>query len=83
MTVKGEPNRCKGFAFAEFARYDRMELCLSTFHHSTFADGKSEPRKINMELTYVSTHPPIPRKHAHRRRERERERERGGGKKNG
>jgi len=35
----------------EFARYDKMELCLTKFHHSMFNDGKSEARKINVELT--------------------------------
>lgn len=58
LTMKDNPTKCKGYAFLEFARYDKMELCLSKFHHSMFNDGKSEPRKINVELTYVF--PPQP-----------------------
>lgn len=34
-----------------------MKTCLKLMHHSTFDDGKSAPRKINVELTYV--HSPI------------------------
>jgi nucleolar protein 6 len=30
-----------------------MKTCLKLMHHSTFDDGKSAPRKINVELTYV------------------------------
>jgi nucleolar protein 6 len=33
-----------------------MKTCLKLFHHSTFDDGLSAPRKINVELTYVSWH---------------------------
>jgi nucleolar protein 6 len=51
MTMKDDPSRCKGFAFVEFARYDKMELCLTKFHHSIFNDGISDARKINVELT--------------------------------
>jgi nucleolar protein 6 len=46
-----KPPRCKGFAFLEFERYDRMKLCLEKFHHSIFQDGNGEGRKINVELT--------------------------------
>ena len=52
-TMKDQPSKCKGFAFLEFAKYDKMELCLTKFHHSMFNDGVSEARKINVELTYV------------------------------
>ncbi|KAI9715223.1 MAG: hypothetical protein M1828_000921 [Chrysothrix sp. TS-e1954] len=41
----------KGFAFLEFDNYDRMGSCLKLYHHSTFDDGISKPRKINVELT--------------------------------
>jgi nucleolar protein 6 len=51
MTMKDDPSRCKGFAFVDFARYDKMELCLTKFHHSIFNDGISDARKINVELT--------------------------------
>ncbi|KAF8249731.1 hypothetical protein K440DRAFT_543053 [Wilcoxina mikolae CBS 423.85] len=50
-TMKDNPSKCKGFAFLEFGSYDKMELCLTKFHHSMFSDGKSEARKINVELT--------------------------------
>lgn len=50
-TDKGNPTKCKGFAFMEFANFDRMKSCLEKFHHTEFNDGKSEPRKINIELT--------------------------------
>ena len=48
-TVK-ETGKSKGFAFIEFAGYDRMKTCLQ-YHHSSFDDGISPPRKINVELT--------------------------------
>ncbi|KAI5812655.1 hypothetical protein BZA77DRAFT_359064 [Pyronema omphalodes] len=51
MTHKEDPAKCKGFGFLEFARYDKMEQCLTKFHHTMFTDGKSAPRKINVELT--------------------------------
>jgi nucleolar protein 6 len=41
----------KGFAFLEFDRYDRMKSCLQLYHHSHFDDGKSPPRRLNVELT--------------------------------
>ena len=41
----------KGFAFLEFDNYDRMRSCLKLYHHSTFDDGISKARKINVELT--------------------------------
>jgi len=52
LTKKGE-NKSKGFAFIEFEAYDRMRTCLKLYHHSMFDDGKSAPRRINVELTYV------------------------------
>jgi len=51
ITKKDDPTTCKGFAFLEFERYDRMKLCLEKYHHSLFQDGISEGRKINVELT--------------------------------
>ncbi len=44
--------RSKGYAFLEFAGYDRLKTCLKIYHHSVFDDGESPPRKINVELTY-------------------------------
>lgn len=44
--------KSKGFAFLEFAGFDRMKTCLKIYHHSIFDDGDSPPRKINVELTY-------------------------------
>ncbi|KAL1959605.1 hypothetical protein VTO42DRAFT_1640 [Malbranchea cinnamomea] len=41
----------RGFAFLEFSSYDRMKTCLKLYHHSSFDDGKSPARKINVELT--------------------------------
>ncbi|KAL8705915.1 MAG: hypothetical protein Q9201_000970 [Fulgogasparrea decipioides] len=43
--------KSKGFAFVEFSKYDRMKTCLKTFHHSSFDDGISPARKLNVELT--------------------------------
>ncbi|KAL8794783.1 MAG: hypothetical protein Q9195_002737 [Heterodermia aff. obscurata] len=43
--------KSKGFAFLEFAAYDRMKTCLKLYHHSSFDDGESPARKINVELT--------------------------------
>jgi nucleolar protein 6 len=56
--------RSKGFAFLEFAGYDRMKTCLKLYHHSIFdpeeskddhdkerKDKKKPGRRINVELT--------------------------------
>ena len=43
--------KSKGYAFLEFDNWDRMRTCLKLYHHSDFDDGKSKPRKINIELT--------------------------------
>lgn len=43
--------KSRGFAFLEFDAYDRMKTCLKLYHHSLFEDGKTEGRKINVELT--------------------------------
>ncbi|KAI9875233.1 MAG: hypothetical protein M1830_008715, partial [Pleopsidium flavum] len=43
--------KSKGFAFLEFSGYDRMKTCLKLYHHSSFDDGLSPARKINVELT--------------------------------
>jgi len=42
---------CRGIAFVEFANVWTMRTCLDKFHHSSFEDGKSAARKINVELT--------------------------------
>lgn len=46
-----ETGKSKGFAFLEFSGYDRMKTCLKLYHHSSFEDGVSPARKINVELT--------------------------------
>lgn len=46
-----ETGKSKGFAFLEFAGYDHMKTCLKLFHQSTFDDGETPPRKLNVELT--------------------------------
>jgi nucleolar protein 6 len=58
-----ETGRSRGFAFLEFEGYDKMKTCLKLFHHSLFDASagqipsahekgkKSQPRKINVELT--------------------------------
>ncbi|KFY23800.1 hypothetical protein V491_02410 [Pseudogymnoascus sp. VKM F-3775] len=51
LTQKDDPTKSKGCAFVEFEGYDHMKTCLKTYHHSEFNDGKSEARKINVELT--------------------------------
>jgi nucleolar protein 6 len=56
--------RSKGFAFLEFAGYDKMKTCLKLYHHSVFHPGESKDghdkerhdkkkpgRRINVELT--------------------------------
>ncbi|KIN07670.1 hypothetical protein OIDMADRAFT_16260, partial [Oidiodendron maius Zn] len=48
---KDDPAKSKGYAFLEFDGYDHMKTCLKLFHHSTFDDGLSLPRKISVELT--------------------------------
>lgn len=51
LTKKEKPTESKGCAFVEFDGYDRMKTCLKLLHHSTFDDGISPARKINVELT--------------------------------
>lgn len=46
-----DSGKSKGFAFLEFDGYDRMKTCLKLYHHSSFDDKQSPPRKINLELT--------------------------------
>ncbi|KAI4193265.1 MAG: hypothetical protein LQ350_008401 [Teloschistes chrysophthalmus] len=46
-----DSGRSKGFAFLEFHNFDRMKTCLKTLHHSSFEDGISPARSINVELT--------------------------------
>ncbi|KAI9776022.1 MAG: hypothetical protein M1839_000624 [Geoglossum umbratile] len=51
ITHKDQPTKSKGYAFLEFDGYDRMKTCLKLHHQSTFDDGLSAARKINVELT--------------------------------
>jgi nucleolar protein 6 len=60
LTQRDQPTKSRGIAFVEFAGYDHMKTCLKKFHHTEFDDGKSAPRRINVELTYVFIHPPSP-----------------------
>ena len=53
LTQRDDPSKSRGIAFVEFGGYDHMKTCLKKFHHTDFDDGKSAPRKINVELTYV------------------------------
>ncbi|CAD6590829.1 MAG: hypothetical protein ASARMPRED_005074 [Alectoria sarmentosa] len=46
-----DSGKSKGFAFLEFAGYDRMKTCLRLYHQSNFEDGESPARKLNVELT--------------------------------
>ncbi|EED13917.1 RNA binding protein [Talaromyces stipitatus ATCC 10500] len=50
-TDKKNSDKCRGFGFVEFEQFDRMQTCLKLYHHSSFDDGKSPARKINVELT--------------------------------
>ncbi|KAH6607286.1 hypothetical protein Trco_003599 [Trichoderma cornu-damae] len=51
LTKKDDPKVCRGIAFVEFGTPAHQRTCLDKFHHSTFEDGTSAPRKINVELT--------------------------------
>ncbi|KAL7790780.1 hypothetical protein V8C37DRAFT_383975 [Trichoderma ceciliae] len=51
LTKKEDPKACRGIAFVEFGTPVHQRTCLDKFHHSTFEDGISTPRKINVELT--------------------------------
>ena len=53
LTQRDNPSKSRGIAFVEFAGYDHMKTCLAKFHHSEFADGSAQPRRINVELTFV------------------------------
>ena len=46
-----EGGKSKGFAFIEFEGYDRMKTCLKLYQGSSFNDGTSPARKLNVELT--------------------------------
>ncbi|KAK3172774.1 hypothetical protein OEA41_006099 [Lepraria neglecta] len=46
-----DTGKSKGFAFLEFEGYDRMKTCLKLYHQSSFDDGESPARKLNVELT--------------------------------
>lgn len=59
LTERENPAKSKGIAFVEFGRFDHMKTCLEKFHHTEFDDGVSPARKINVELTYISS-PPSP-----------------------
>ena len=50
-----QTGKSRGFAFLEFEAYDRMKTCLKLYHHSSFDDGQSPSRKLNVELTYVQS----------------------------
>ena len=54
LNKDGQENTCRGFAFIEFTDPTNMRNCLDKMHHSTFNDGLSAARKINVELTYAS-----------------------------
>ncbi|KAK0633615.1 hypothetical protein B0T14DRAFT_491768 [Immersiella caudata] len=51
LTERDDPSKSRGIAFIEFANFDHMKTCLEKFHHTEFDNGKSAPRKINVELT--------------------------------
>ncbi|KAL2758446.1 hypothetical protein ACRALDRAFT_1055341 [Sodiomyces alcalophilus JCM 7366] len=51
LTKDGVEGTCRGFAFIEFANPAHMRTCLDKMHHTTFNDGVSPARKINVELT--------------------------------
>jgi nucleolar protein 6 len=46
-----ETGKCKGIAFVEFEDWDRMNTAIDKYHHTSFDDGISPARKINIELT--------------------------------
>ncbi|PKS09370.1 hypothetical protein jhhlp_003984 [Lomentospora prolificans] len=51
LTKRDDPTKCRGCAFIDFTSSKDMRTCLDKMHHSTFNDGISKPRKINVELT--------------------------------
>lgn len=63
LNKDGQENTCRGFAFIEFTDPTNMRNCLDKMHHSTFNDGLSPARKINVELTYASFPPTVPNEH--------------------
>ncbi|ROT41729.1 hypothetical protein SODALDRAFT_331507 [Sodiomyces alkalinus F11] len=51
LTKDGVEGTCRGFAFVEFGNPAHMSTCLDKMHHTSFNDGVSPARKINVELT--------------------------------
>ncbi|CAI4210998.1 unnamed protein product [Parascedosporium putredinis] len=51
LTMRDDPTKCRGCAFIDFSSSNDMRTCLDKMHHSTFNDGISKSRKINVELT--------------------------------
>lgn len=53
LNKRDDPTKCRGCAFVEFSSSKSIRTCLDKWHHSTFEDGISKARKINVEMTYV------------------------------
>lgn len=54
LNKRDDPTKCRGCAFVEFSSSKSIRTCLDKWHHSTFDDGISKARKINIEMTCVS-----------------------------
>ncbi|KAL2112807.1 hypothetical protein VUR80DRAFT_6378 [Thermomyces stellatus] len=51
LNKRDDPTKCRGCAFVEFSSSKSIRTCLDKWHHSTFDDGISKARKINIEMT--------------------------------
>ncbi|PHH66397.1 hypothetical protein CDD81_7452 [Ophiocordyceps australis] len=51
LTQRKDVSLCRGVAFVDLPSAKAQRTCLDRFHHSTFDDGQSPSRKINVELT--------------------------------
>ncbi|MBE3043511.1 hypothetical protein IMZ48_13260 [Candidatus Bathyarchaeota archaeon] len=60
LNQRDDPTKCRGCAFVEFTSSKSIRTCLDKWHHSTFDDGVSKARKINVELTCVTLSPHFP-----------------------
>jgi nucleolar protein 6 len=47
-----DTGKCRGFAFLEWASWDKLQTAFQLYHHTEIStDGGKTTRKINVEIT--------------------------------